>query len=208
MDKHFIWRAANDSLPTKQNLVRRNIPLDVTCSLCDDYQETILHALWLCDQAKSVWKSVPRFSGLYRSAHRNFVDLLDSVFELGSSFSVALFSTITWCLWQRRNKLRERQPMWPLQEICQKSWLWSSLRSISNLRILCTVFPVSSGHHQQRVGIKLTSMRPFLITVSWLGLVWWFGTVPVTSWGRWVKKYLDLNLWSMLKHWRPVELWS
>ena len=35
--KHFIWRAAKDSLPTKQNLVRRQIPVDVTCSLCEDY---------------------------------------------------------------------------------------------------------------------------------------------------------------------------
>ena len=119
--KHFIWRAANDSLPTKQNLARWNIPLDVTCSLCDDYQETILHALWLCDQAKSVWKSVPHFSGLYLSAHRSFVDLLDSVFKLGTSFSVALFSTIAWCLWQRRNKLHERQPTWPRQEIGRRA---------------------------------------------------------------------------------------
>lgn len=52
--EHFIWRAANDSLPTKQNLVRRKIPVDETCSLCNDYQETKMHALWLCDQAKSV----------------------------------------------------------------------------------------------------------------------------------------------------------
>lgn len=80
-----------------------------------------MHALWLCDQAKSVWKSVPRFAGLYRSDHRSFVDLLDSVFDLGASFSVALFSTTAWCLWQRRNKLRERQPTWPLQEIGRRA---------------------------------------------------------------------------------------
>ncbi|XP_030940158.1 uncharacterized protein LOC115965101 [Quercus lobata] len=95
--------------------------MDVTCSLCEDYQETLLHALWLCDQAKSVWKSDSRFSGLYRKAHRSFVDLLDFVFEQGSVFFVALFSTIAWCLWQHRNKLRERQPMWPIQEIYQRA---------------------------------------------------------------------------------------
>ena len=49
------------------------------------------------------------------------MDLLDSVFELGASFSVALFSTIAWCLWQRRNKLRERQPTWTLQEIGRRA---------------------------------------------------------------------------------------
>ena len=92
--KHFIWRAAKDSLPTKQNLVQQKIPMDVTCSLCEDYQEMLLHALWLCVQAKLVWKSDSRFSGLYRNAHRSFVDLLDSIFEQGSVFFVALFSTI------------------------------------------------------------------------------------------------------------------
>lgn len=33
--KHFIWRAVNDSLSTKQNLARRQIPVDETCSLCE-----------------------------------------------------------------------------------------------------------------------------------------------------------------------------
>ena len=49
------------------------------------------------------------------------MDLLDSVFELGASFSIALFSTIAWCLWQHRNKLRERQLTWPLQEIGRRA---------------------------------------------------------------------------------------
>jgi len=34
--KHFMWREAKDSLPSKQNLVRLKIPLDETCSLCDE----------------------------------------------------------------------------------------------------------------------------------------------------------------------------
>ena len=63
--KHFIWRAAKDSLPTKHNLVRRQIPVDKTCSFCDDHQETILHVLWLCDHAKAVWKSCFYFAQLY-----------------------------------------------------------------------------------------------------------------------------------------------
>ena len=62
----------------------------------------------------------------------------------------------------------------------QRSWLWSSSRSISKLQIWCNELLVSSGHHRQRVDTKLTSMRPFLRTVRWLGLGWWFGIVLVT----------------------------
>ena len=60
--KHFMWRAANDALPSKQNLARRKIALDETCSLSDEQQESVMHVLWLCDQAKAMWKSVPSFT--------------------------------------------------------------------------------------------------------------------------------------------------
>lgn len=35
----------------------------------------------------------------------------------GSGYHVALFSTIAWCLWQRRNCLRENQSTWLLREV-------------------------------------------------------------------------------------------
>lgn len=50
--RHFVWRAARDSLPTKQNLKIRHIPIDDICALCGDYQESLMHHLWLCEQAQ------------------------------------------------------------------------------------------------------------------------------------------------------------
>ena len=35
----------------------------------------------------------------------------------GSKYHVALFSTMAWYLWQRRNRLQMNQSVWPLQEI-------------------------------------------------------------------------------------------
>ena len=49
--RHFIWRAAKDSLPIKQYLKSHHIPMDETCTLCDDHQETLMNCLWLCDHA-------------------------------------------------------------------------------------------------------------------------------------------------------------
>ena len=34
---------------------------------------------------------------------------------------MALFSTISCCLWQRRNRLRENQPTWPLKEVGERA---------------------------------------------------------------------------------------
>ena len=58
---NFLWRVVKDSLPTKLNLRLRHIPLDDTFEGCNDQSESLLHCLWLCDQARSVWMSDPRF---------------------------------------------------------------------------------------------------------------------------------------------------
>ena len=89
-----IWRI-KDSLPTKENLHKRHILLDVTCSLCDDHQENIMHALWLCDQAKAVWKSEVSFAVMYKTQFQAFMGLFETVLGRGLVFHVACFSTIT-----------------------------------------------------------------------------------------------------------------
>ena len=59
--KVCLWRTAIDSLPTKQNLRLRHIPIDDTCEGCNDQSKSLLHCLWLCDQAQSMWLSDPGF---------------------------------------------------------------------------------------------------------------------------------------------------
>ena len=47
--RHFIWRVAHDSLPTKVNLQHRHVPVKASCSMCDEPLESLIHCLWLCD---------------------------------------------------------------------------------------------------------------------------------------------------------------
>ena len=49
--RRFIWRVARDSLPTKQNLRRRHVPVEASNSTCDEHTESLIHCLWLCDHA-------------------------------------------------------------------------------------------------------------------------------------------------------------
>lgn len=118
---HFIWRAVRDSLPTKRNLKHRHAVGDDFCPLCDDTQETILHSLWYCEQAQAVWRSERSFEPLYEKKHRTFMELFEAVSMLSSSFHIAWFAIIAWCLWQRRNRLREHQLAWPLLEVGQRA---------------------------------------------------------------------------------------
>lgn len=48
-------------------------------------------------------------------------DLLEEVFKNGSRFRVALFIIVAWCLWQRRNRVRECQSSWQLHEIGEQA---------------------------------------------------------------------------------------
>lgn len=43
---HFIWRACNESFPTKQNLYRQKVALNGECCYYED--EDIIYALWGC----------------------------------------------------------------------------------------------------------------------------------------------------------------
>nr|POF09816.1 hypothetical protein CFP56_67424 [Quercus suber] len=43
--KHFIWKACSNSLPTKENLLRRRVLQDSVCHLCDRELEDVFHAL-------------------------------------------------------------------------------------------------------------------------------------------------------------------
>nr|XP_023915837.1 uncharacterized protein LOC112027396 [Quercus suber] len=118
---HFIWSTVKDSLTTKQNLKSRHVSVDDICDGCGDHVESIMHCLWLCDQAKFVWRSDPGFSFLFQKEFWSVHDLLEEVFNNGSGFRVALFATGAWCLWQRRNRVRKGQPSWQLHEISEQA---------------------------------------------------------------------------------------
>ena len=70
---------------------------------------------------QSVWRSEITLANLYTRKHRSFFDLLDDVMQNSSGYHVALFSTIEWSLWQRRNRLRENQGTWPLHEVGERA---------------------------------------------------------------------------------------
>ena len=54
--KHFVWKACNGILPTKESLFRRKITESKTCEACGGQTETTMHVLYFCNRGIEVWK--------------------------------------------------------------------------------------------------------------------------------------------------------
>jgi hypothetical protein len=57
--KKFIWRACQNVLPTKQNLLRKGVVENDLCPCCHSEVESVIHALWECPGAQDVWGCGP-----------------------------------------------------------------------------------------------------------------------------------------------------
>ena len=140
-----------------------------------------MHSLWLCDQAQYVWKFDPSFAFLYQRQYRSFMDLISEVLNRFSTYRIALFSTIAWALWQRRNRLHERQHTWSLSEL--------GSRAKELIRIILTQIPNHLNVHLDLPGcigvLRLNSTtRGILMQLSLMlrvvqGLEWFFAITRV-----------------------------
>ena len=54
--KHFVWKACNGILPTKDALYRRKITGSKICEACGKQEETAMHVLCFCNRGTEVWK--------------------------------------------------------------------------------------------------------------------------------------------------------
>jgi hypothetical protein len=55
--KVFLWRACQNILPTKDNLLKRGVVKEVNCIFCSNNTKTGGHILWDCLSAMDVWGS-------------------------------------------------------------------------------------------------------------------------------------------------------
>ena len=101
--KFFLWRACTDSIPTMFNLHKRRIVPSSVCCLCHAGKESVLHALWFCQDICLVWGSC--FTSV------------PFEFSRASSLNAEVFAMTCWSIWSCRNKLRVGEGVWPLNKI-------------------------------------------------------------------------------------------
>ena len=104
--QHFIWRACNNSLPTKLNLSRQ-IPIpNAICERCGREIEDTVHALWGCQMLKELWWEVEPCRSFLSERFVNFRDLFEGVMLRNSHNIAETVAFIAWSIWFNRNASR------------------------------------------------------------------------------------------------------
>ena len=103
---HFLWRVVREVLPTKLNLLKRNVVADGLCELCRESNEDCLYALWLCDSVKAIWRSGQSFSFMFSKHFPSFSDAFLFLRKEASPRLVEQFVMVAWFIWERQNRVR------------------------------------------------------------------------------------------------------
>ncbi|XP_056688135.1 uncharacterized protein [Spinacia oleracea] len=62
-----VWLAVQNRLATKDRLIKWNMPVVSTCSLCDQHDEDLSHLFFSCKYSAEVWELVLNNLGIQRS---------------------------------------------------------------------------------------------------------------------------------------------
>ncbi|GJW35102.1 RNA-directed DNA polymerase, eukaryota, partial [Tanacetum coccineum] len=107
----FVWKALQDRLPTRSNLVRRNILIDsLSCPICDGEPEDSSHLFFRCCLARDVTRLVCRWWDLDFHSFNSYIDWQGwfKQLRLGAKSKEVLegvFYVSWWSLWNFRNHL-------------------------------------------------------------------------------------------------------
>ena len=101
------------TLPTSANLCRRRVPVDPTCTICQQHDETVAHALWECPLARNMWAMVRGKLKKCNSEAPNFYTLARQLEEKLPKKDLEEWAMVSWSIWNARNRFHfeEKQSM-------------------------------------------------------------------------------------------------
>ncbi|RYR08900.1 hypothetical protein Ahy_B05g076767 [Arachis hypogaea] len=107
----FLWKAVHRILPVNTNLYQRKSAITPRCSICQEEDETIEHALLLCPWTRAVWfgsslQIVPTAYNV-RSFEKWMMNTIEKIKnETGKEHDKFLcnLGCVCWCIWKARNE--------------------------------------------------------------------------------------------------------
>lgn len=134
----FGWRVFLNRIQTKNNLIRRNIPIqNPTCTWCGNMEETTSHLLFHCSFAWKVWSLTLNWLGLYvvlpNEQKDHFLQFTGSWFLPKRNGLATIWLAVIWQLWIARNgsifREEEVEVTRVFEEAQAKSWCWLRARN-------------------------------------------------------------------------------
>ena len=113
--KNFVWRACKEALPTKRNLFRRKITNSALCENCSLSDEDCTHAIFFCSNLQVAWRSDPQWSWLAAMQGCSTKEIFQKAFSERKDAELLAFTG--WTIWNRRNKIRFKEAMCPVNHI-------------------------------------------------------------------------------------------
>lgn len=132
--KIMAWRAIRNRLPTKKELVKRGVPIqNITCTFCNEVEETALHIFTGCFFTAEIWTRVQAWCKLAPMIVFEVSDLL-KLTELQKSSNqdayvlTGIIITTMWAIWNERNNRnfhrKYRRPIEVVENIKTTSFFW------------------------------------------------------------------------------------
>ncbi|XP_059446505.1 uncharacterized protein LOC132178060 [Corylus avellana] len=104
VEKHFLWKACKEILPTKANLRKRHVLHDKLCPICGLHAKTRYHIRWDCPSARAVWgASLKKFQKLELDAP-TFRQVAELVAKRSDGEEFDFFAWIARRIWLRQNE--------------------------------------------------------------------------------------------------------
>ncbi|KAH9759717.1 putative reverse transcriptase/RNA-dependent DNA polymerase [Citrus sinensis] len=101
--KIFMWRAAQNMLPTAYNLWKRKAIKEPMCGRCSKEKEDGFHALIGCKYANKVWKLTDFHQNMKMLAQQDLLSTLQEMGKIESRKDMELIIATCWSIWSSRN---------------------------------------------------------------------------------------------------------
>jgi hypothetical protein len=138
----FSWMLLHNKIPTKDNLLRRQIinGNDQLCVFCGTELETSVHLFIYCPFALNVWEKIHNWLALGFMLPQNLVSLLHffAVYrgqKKRTQGLLLIWNAVVWAIWRKRNRILfendTAEVIDLVEEIKVSSWRWWIARTKS-----------------------------------------------------------------------------
>jgi hypothetical protein len=108
----FAWLVLLDRVPTRVNLIRRQVIIDdgnQSCVFCGNSAETVTHLFLYCNCILQVWERVLAWLGLRFMLPHSISSMLNFMATSSGSKQVRkglvmIWKAVIWSVWRQRNK--------------------------------------------------------------------------------------------------------